>query len=189
MTVAGSVENTKGRYTASPEVIAVDFALKAHNGRKDLVFDGSAWSYTATDTGVNGEGTSSFPVTYTARDGSALTDGSAVNAGEYTVGVVETNGLCLSTDGNYQATTGTQSQDFTIAKRAVMVSWTENSGFVYDGNDQSGKITATYLPWVEGAQSTTAAELAIDKVDFTDWKNGGYAFTAGVVREHVRADV
>ena len=177
VTFAGSVETTKGSYTVSPKAIAVSYTLNTHDGSDNLVFDGSAWTYTATGSGEYASVT--FNVTYTG----STTDGSAVNAGEYTVGVVKTSGLCLSTDGNYQATTGTQTQSFTIAKRTVTVSWTENSGFVYDGNDQSGKITATYLPWVEGAQSTTAAELAIDKVDFTDWKEGGYTFTAGLASD------
>ena len=180
VTFAGSVETTKGSYTVSPKAIAVSYTLNTHDGSDNLVFDGSAWTYTATGSGEYASVT--FNVTYTG----STTDGSAVNAGEYTVGVVKTSGLCLSTDGNYQATTGTQSQGFTIAKRAVTVSWTENSGFVYDGNDQSGKITATYLPWVEGSQLTgdnNAVSLAIDTIDFTDWKEGGYTFTAGLASD------
>ena len=179
VTFVGSVDGSKGTYKVTPRKIEVDFALNAHGDRSDLIFDGSAWTYTATGKGSYSGVT--FDVTYSG----AVSNGSAVNAGDYTVSVVQdgASGLYLSTDKNYQAAAGTQSTSFTITPREVEVTWTAQTDYTYNKQDQSGKISATYYAWVSGSESTTATNLTIDDIDFTDWKEGGYTFTAGLTTD------
>ena len=120
----GETGGKTANYTVEPKTVDVTFAVVPHGSVTSPVFDGSAWEYTAKGKGVNGEEVS-FAVgyTYTGTE-NGLVNGRAVNAGSYTVGVVQAeSGLFLSADGNYQ--TETQPEPFSIARREVTVTWTE----------------------------------------------------------------
>ena len=172
----GETGGTTANYTVEPKTVDVIFAVVAHGSVTGLVFDGSAWEYTAKGEGVNGEEVS-FAVgyTYTGTE-NGLVNGRAVNAGSYTVGVVQAeSGLFLSVDGNYQ--TKTQPAPFSIARREVTVTWTEDD-FTYNNTDQSSKIEAVYLPWKEGAETSAKTLTMSVKPFFCDVKEGGYTFTA-----------
>ncbi len=186
VTFKGETGGETGTYEVIPGKIAVTLTLdtSGHDTENSLlnggpIFDGLAWTYTATGTGVNGEGTISFPVTYKAVSGS-LSSGSAVNAGTYQA-FVEAGTLSNPVDGhqNYQAIIDA-TETFSIAKREVEVTWTAQTEYTYNGQNQIGSISATYYPWVNGSESETATGLTLDSNDFTDWKVGGYTFTAGL---------
>ena len=171
----GETGGTTANYTVEPKTVDVIFAVVAHGSVTGLVFDGSAWEYTAKGEGVNGAVSFAVGYTYTGTE-NGLVNGRAVNAGSYTVGVVQAeSGLFLSVDGNYQ--TKTQPAPFSIARREVTVTWTEDD-FTYNNTDQSSKIEAVYLPWKEGAETSAKTLTMSVKPFFRDVKEGGYTFTA-----------
>ena len=172
----GETGGKTANYTVEPKTVDVTFAVVPHGSVTSPVFDGSAWEYTAKGKGVNGEEVS-FAVgyTYTGTE-NGLVNGRAVNAGSYTVGVVQAeSGLFLSADGNYQ--TKTQPEPFSIARREVTVTWTEDD-FTYNKTDQSSRIEAVYYPWKEGIETSAKTLTMRDKPFFCDVKEGGYTFTA-----------
>ena len=172
----GETGGKTANYTVEPKTVDVTFAVVPHGSVTSPVFDGSAWEYTAKGEGVNGEEVS-FAVgyTYTGTE-NGLVNGRAVNAGSYTVGVVQAeSGLFLSADGNYQ--TKTQPEPFSIARREVTVTWTEDD-FTYNKTDQSSRIEAVYYPWKEGIETSAKTLTMREKPFFCDVKEGGYTFTA-----------
>lgn len=124
-----------GLYTVDPYEVTVNFEVEEHNGEKQPTYDGTAWKYTATAEGVNGE-TVFFQVTYAASEGSSLsTGGFAVNAGSYTVSVSQgdKNVVAEGAVSNYIVETD-QSEGFTIEKRTLTLEWAQTNIATEDGN-------------------------------------------------------
>ena len=138
----GGKEKTAGLYTVKPYEVTVNFAVVSHEGSEDLVYDGTAWTFTATAKGVDGADgqpeTVSFQVTYAASAGSLLTGGFAVNAGTYTVSVAKGDKNIVAEDAvsNYIVETD-QSQGFTIEKRTLTLEWVHTN--VIPDEDGSGE--------------------------------------------------
>lgn len=134
----GEGTGNAGLYTVNPKEVSVVFDVVEHNGEKQPTYDGTAWKYTATAEGVNGE-TVFFQVTYAASEGSSLsTGGFAVNAGSYTVSVKkgEKNIVVDGAVSNYIVEVD-QSEEFTIEKRTLTLEWVSTN--VIPDEDGSGE--------------------------------------------------
>ena len=131
----GGKEKTAGLYTVNPREVTVNFEVVPHGDSADLVYDGTAWKFTATAEGVEGEDVT-FQVTYAASTGSPITD--AVNAGSYTVSVAkgEKNIVAEGAVSNYIIETD-QSKEFTIEKRTLTLEWVQTN--VIPDEDGSGE--------------------------------------------------
>lgn len=124
-------EENAGLYTVDPLEVEVNFEVVSREGSENLVYDGTAWKFTATAEGVIGADgqreTVSFQVTYSASEGSQLTGDFAVSAGSYTVSVKPTDGQLLSENGNYIAKPNEGetvcSHEFEIKKQVLDISW------------------------------------------------------------------
>ena len=109
--------------------------------------------------------------TVTARGDSALTDNSAVNAGDYTVTISVKEGL----EQKYEfAEDATLTFDFTIGQREAQLTWSDEDA-TYDG--QKHILTATVDNKVEGDDVTVEVELVADN-DNTNVTEQGFYFTA-----------
>ena len=185
VTFKGETGGETGTYEVIPRKIAVTLTLdtSGHDTENSLlnggpIFDGLAWTYTATGEGENGDGTIYFPVTYKAVSGS-LTGDDAVNAGTYQA-FVKAGTRSNDTYQNYQAATDA-TETFSIAKREVEVTWTEQTTFTYNGDDQFSSISATYQPWKDGSQLTGEADAVKLSITTQEFKNANtYTFTAGL---------
>ena len=133
---------TTGLYTVKPLEVEVNFEVEEHEGSENLVYDGTAWTFTATAEGVEGaDGQKervTFQVTYAASAGSSLTGGFAVNAGSYTVSVAkgDKNIVADGAVSNY-IVKADQSKGFTIEKRTLTLEWVQTN--VIPDEDGSGE--------------------------------------------------
>ena len=109
--------------------------------------------------------------TVTARGDSALTDNSAVNAGDYTVTISVAEGF---TQKYEFAEDATLTFDFTIDKREAQLSWSDEDA-TYDGQEHI--LTATVDNKVEGDDVTVEVELVADNDNINVTEQGFY-FTA-----------
>ena len=109
--------------------------------------------------------------TVTARGDSALTDNSAVNAGEYTVTISMAEGF---TQKYEFAEDATLTFDFTIGQREAQLSWSDEDA-TYDGQEHI--LTATVDNKVEGDDVTVEVELVADNDNINVTEQGFY-FTA-----------
>ena len=108
--------------------------------------------------------------TVTARGDSALTDNSAVNAGDYTVTISVAEGF----EQKYEfAEDATLTFDFTIGRLEAKLSWSEEDA-TYDG--QAHILTATVSNKAAGDDVTVQVELTDG--DNTNVTEQGYYFTA-----------
>ena len=136
----GDGTGNAGLYTVDPYEVTVNFEVEEHEGSEDLVYDGSAWTFTAKAEGVIGADgkpeTVSFHVTYMDAAGSPITD--AVNAGSYTVSVKkgEKNIVVDGAVSNYIVEVD-QSEEFTIEKRTLTLEWVSTN--VIPDEDGSGE--------------------------------------------------
>ena len=109
--------------------------------------------------------------TVTARGDSALTDNSAVNAGDYTVTISVKEGL----EQKYEfAEDATLTFDFTIGQREAQLTWSDEDA-TYDGQEHI--LTATVENKVEGDDVTVEVEPVADN-DNTNVTEQGFYFTA-----------
>ena len=189
VTFKGETGGETGTYEVIPRKIAVTLTLdtSGHDTENSLlnggpIFDGLAWTYTATGEGENGDGTIYFPVTYKAVSGS-LTGDDAVNAGTYQA-FVKAGTRSNDTYQNYQAATDA-TETFSIAPRTVEVTWTEQTTFTYNGEDQFSSISATYQPWKDGSQLTGENDAVKLSITTQEFKNANtYTFTATLEDEN-----
>ena len=137
----GEGTGNAGLYTVDPYEVTVNFEVEEHEGSEDLVYDGTAWTFTATTAegviGADGKPeTVSFHVTYMDAAGSPITD--AVNAGSYTVSVKkgEKNIVVDGAVSNYIVEVD-QSEEFTIEKRTLTLEWVSTN--VIPDEDGSGE--------------------------------------------------
>ena len=133
----GDGTGNAGLYTVTPYEVTVNFEVVPHEGSEDPVYDGTAWTFTATAEGVDGEDVT-FQVTYTASAGSQLTGGFAIDAGTYTVSVKqgEKNIVADGAVSNY-IVEADQSKEFTIEKRTLTLEWVHTN--VIPQEDGSGE--------------------------------------------------
>lgn len=108
--------------------------------------------------------------TVTARGDSALTDNSAVNAGDYTVTISVAEGFAQKYEF---AENATLTFDFTIGRLEAKLSWSEEDA-TYDG--QAHILTATVSNKAAGDDVTVQVELTDG--DNTNVTEQGYYFTA-----------
>ena len=109
--------------------------------------------------------------TVTARGDSALTDNSAVNAGDYTVTISVAEGF----KQKYEfAKDATLTFDFTIGQLEAQLTWSDKDA-TYDGQEHN--LTATVANMVEGDDVTVEVELVAgnDNINVTEQ---GFYFTA-----------
>ena len=109
--------------------------------------------------------------TVTARGDSALTDNSAVNAGDYTVTISMAEGF---THKYEFAEDATLTFDFTIGQLEAQLTWSDEDA-TYDGQEHI--LTATVDNKVEGDDVTVEVELVADNDNINVTEQGFY-FTA-----------
>lgn len=123
-------------YTVTPAEVSVNWT-----GSSSVVYSGEAYEPTFEATGLVGD--DQLTVTYQAKDGSALTDGKARNAGSYTAIV------SLSSDNYVFAAETSTTFDFTVEK--VKVSYSA----LLDGNTKYVEYGGDYVPSVDDFYSTS----------------------------------
>ncbi len=132
--------NNAGKY----EIVARVLGNLDWTDPESLVYDGTQKVFTAT--GKYGEGENaeevSFTITYQRQTGEGAygeeTSDAPVNVGSYRV-------IARSNDPNF--TQGLEStRTFAITPYTVTIDWNEEITLVYNGEEQSGKVSATYQP-------------------------------------------
>lgn len=132
--------NNAGKY----EIVARVLGNLDWTDPKSLVYDGKQKAFTAT--GKYGEGENaeevSFTITYQRQTGEGAygeeTSDAPVNVGSYRV-------IARSNDPNF--TQGLEStRTFAITPYMVTIDWNEEITLVYNGEEQIGKVSATYQP-------------------------------------------
>ncbi len=145
MTFSGSLSYSGGTNNAGKyEIVARVLGNLDWTDPESLVYDGKQKAFTAT--GKYGEGENaeevSFTITYQRQTGEGAygeeTSDAPVNVGSYRV-------IARSNDPNF--TQGLEStRTFAITPYTVTIDWNEEITLVYNGEEQSGKVSATYQP-------------------------------------------
>lgn len=145
VTFSGSLNYNGGTNNAGKyEIVARVLGNLDWTDPESLVYDGKQKAFTAT--GKYGEGENaeevSFTITYQRQTGEGaygeeMSD-APVNVGSYRV-------IARSNDPNF--TQGLEStRTFAITPYTVTIDWNEEITLVYNGEEQSGKVSATYQP-------------------------------------------
>lgn len=145
VTFSGSLNYNGGTNNAGKyEIVARVLGNLDWTDPESLVYDGKQKAFTAT--GKYGEGENaeevSFTITYQRQTGEGaygeeMSD-APVNVGSYRV-------IARSNDPNF--TQGLEStRTFAITPYTVTIDWNEEIKLVYNGEEQSGKVSATYQP-------------------------------------------
>lgn len=145
VTFSGSLSYNAGANNAGKyEIVARVLGNLDWTDPESLVYDGKQKAFTAT--GKYGEGENaeevSFTITYQRQTGEGAygeeTSDAPVNVGSYRV-------IARSNDPNF--TQGLEStRTFAITPYTVTIDWNEEIKLVYNGEEQSGKVSATYQP-------------------------------------------
>ena len=134
-----------------------------------FTYDGTAQYPEPTFNQTPDEG--AIVYTVTARGDSALTDNSAVNAGEYTVNISVAEGF----EQKYEfAEDATRTFDFTIGQLEAQLTWSDEDP-TYDGQEHI--LTATVANMVKGDDVTVEVKR-VDGNDNTNVTEQGFYFTA-----------
>ena len=146
VTFSGSLSYSSGTNNAGKyEIVARVLGNLDWTDPDSLEYDGTKKVFTAT--GKYGEGENaeevSFTITYQRQTGEGAygeeTSDAPVNVGSYKV-------IARSDDPNF--TQGLEStRTFTITTYTVTIDWNEEIKLVYNGEEQSGKVSATYQRW------------------------------------------
>ena len=113
-----------GMLTVNPKEVGLTWSTPT-----SFTYDGAAHALTVNVSGAENGDAIEVTVTTTAKEGSSLTEGNAINAGTYTATISELTG---NKAGNYTLPT-TPAQDFTISKKSATVSGITVSDKTYDG--------------------------------------------------------
>ena len=145
VTFSGSLSYNAGANNAGKyEIVARVLGNLDWTDPESLVYDGKQKAFTAT--GKYGEGENaeevSFTITYQRQTGEGAygeeTSDAPVNVGSYRV-------IARSNDPNF--TQGLEStRTFAITPYTVTIDWNEEITLIYNGEEQSGKVSATYQP-------------------------------------------
>lgn len=145
VTFSGSLSYNAGANNAGKyEIVARVLGNLDWTDPESLVYDGTQKVFTAT--GKYGEGENaeevSFTITYQRQTGEGAygeeTSDAPVNVGSYRV-------IARSNDPNF--TQGLEStRTFAITPYTVTIDWNEEIKLVYNGEEQRGKVSATYQP-------------------------------------------
>lgn len=119
-------------YEKPVEITVIGRRLSASVAEK-YVYDGGKVEPKVTFGNVYNNETVAYTCSYAAKDGSALTDGDAVNVGRYSVTITITDDHYTFLDGN-----NTASFDFAIEKNILNIRWGE-SNFLYDAKAETVK--------------------------------------------------
>lgn len=157
-----------GTFTATLTVSEDAISLTPTWDEYTFTYNGTAQYPVPTFNQTPDEG--AIVYTVTARGDSALTDNSAVNAGDYTVTISVAEGF----EQKYEfAEDATLTFDFTIGRLEAKLSWSEED-VTYDG--QAHILTATVSNKAAGDDVTVQVELTDG--DNTNVTEQGYYFTA-----------
>ncbi len=155
-------------FTATLTVSEDAISLTPTWGEYTFTYNGEAQYPVPTFNQTPDEG--AIVYTVTARGDSALTDNSAVNAGDYTVTISVKEGF----EQKYEfAEDATLTFDFTIGQLEAQLTWSDEDA-TYDGQEHN--LTATVANKVEGDEVTVEVELTDG--DNTNVTEQGYYFTA-----------
>lgn len=143
VTFSGSLSYNAGANNAGKyEIVARVLGNLDWTDPKSLVYDGKQKAFTATGRYGEGENAEevSFTITYQRQTGEGAygeeTSDAPVNVGSYRV-------IARSNDPNF--TQGLEStRTFAITPYTVTIDWNEEITLVYNGEEQSGKVSATY---------------------------------------------
>lgn len=145
VTFSGSLNYNGGTNNAGKyEIVARVLGNLDWTDPESLEYDGTKKAFTAT--GKYGEGENaeevSFTITYQRQTGEGAygeeTSDAPVNVGSYRV-------IARSNDPNF--TQGLEStRTFAITPYTVTIDWNDDITLVYNGEEQSGKVSATYQP-------------------------------------------
>ena len=166
----GDGTGNAGLYTVTPYEVTVNFEVVPHEGSENLVYDGTAWTFTATAEGVIGADgkpeTVSFQVTYAAPAGSQLTGGFAIDAGTYTVSVKqgEKNIVADGEVSNY-IVEADQSKEFTIEKRTLTLEWVHTNVIPQEDGSGENKTKGYDSALMELENYTTGTGMDAPTVD------------------------
>lgn len=193
VTFSGSLSYNAGANNAGKyEIVARVLGNLDWTDPESLVYDGKQKAFTAT--GKYGEGENaeevSFTITYQRQTGEGAygeeTSDAPVNVGSYRV-------IARSNDPNF--TQGLEStRTFTITPYMVTIDWNEEITLVYNGEEQSGKVSATYqtvagdaiaLAVTPDAEMKDAAEYTLT-ASFAEDDNalGNYALPGVVTQKY-----
>ncbi len=193
VTFSGSLSYNAGANNAGKyEIVARVLGNLDWTDPESLVYDGKQKAFTAT--GKYGEGENaeevSFTITYQRQTGEGAygeeTSDAPVNVGSYRV-------IARSNDPNF--TQGLEStRTFTITPYTVTIDWNEEITLVYNGEEQSGKVSATYqtvagdaiaLAVTPDAEMKDAAEYTLT-ASFAEDDNalGNYALPGVVTQKY-----
>lgn len=193
VTFSGSLSYSGGTNNAGKyEIVARVLGNLDWTDPESLVYDGKQKAFTAT--GKYGEGENaeevSFTITYQRQTGEGAygeeTSDAPVNVGSYRV-------IARSNDPNF--TQGLEStRTFAITPYTVTIDWNEEIKLVYNGEEQSGKVSATYqtvagdsiaLAVTPDAEMKDAAEYTLT-ASFAEDDNtlGNYALPGVVTQKY-----
>lgn len=193
VTFSGSLNYNGGTNNAGKyEIVARVLGNLDWTDPESLVYDGKQKAFTAT--GKYGEGENaeevSFTITYQRQTGEGAygeeTSDAPVNVGSYRV-------IARSNDPNF--TQGLEStRTFAITPYMVTIDWNEEITLVYNGEEQSGKVSATYqtvagdaiaLAVTPDAEMKDAAEYTLT-ASFAEDDNalGNYALPGVVTQKY-----
>lgn len=171
VTFSGSLNYSGGTNNAGKyEIVARVLGNLDWTDPESLEYDGTQKAFTATGTYGDGDNaqTVTFAITYRQQTGEGTygeeTSDAPVNVGSYRV-------IARSNDPNF--TQGLEStRTFTITPYTVTIDWNDDITLVYNGEEQSGKVSATYQPVAGDA-------IALAVTPNMEMKNAGdYTLTA-----------
>ncbi|MDE5667124.1 MAG: hypothetical protein K2I29_02685, partial [Clostridia bacterium] len=171
-----AVEPDSGKYMLTGETVMTYGISKAEisvvwSSEDGWTYNGEAQNPAAQIKATFNDGKLGVQFKITAKSGSVLTDGKAVNAGTYIAEVV------LTGTDNYDVT-GNTTFEFTISKKKVSKPSAMSNGFVYNGEEQ------TYIPvgfdaelmTITGDKQTEAGEhvvtVTLKDADNYEWADG-----------------